>query len=452
MKSKGSILVVEDDESALRAMMQLLRGEGYEVRGAENGRAALTALGELPADLIVTDLEMPGLDGFGLLAAVREQRLQVPVIVVTSHHETKAAVRAMREGAYDYLNKPVDVDALLVAIERGLEHSDLRDEADQLRRQVREQETGGLGGLVGASDVMLQIYRTARKVATSRVTVLITGESGTGKGELARAIHACSPRAGAPFVPVHCASLAESLLESELFGHEKGAFTGADKRRLGKFEQAHGGTLFLDEIGEISGTTQVKLLRVLQERALERVGGNETVSVDVRVVAATNKNLAQEVEAGRFREDLFYRLNVVHVDMPPLRARGTDVLTLASHFLTRYARENHKRFDGFTDAARKKLLGHRWPGNVRALENCIERAVVLSDGPMMDAEDLPFDMPIEMSLGIAIPGSTMAEIERYAITKTLESVGGSPARAAEVLDISVRTIQYRLHDYGLRKA
>jgi two-component system response regulator HydG len=298
---------------------------------------------------------------------------------------------------------------------------------------------------------MQKVYRVARQVAASRATVLVTGESGTGKGELARAIHALGPRAERPFITLHCAALAESLLESELFGHEKGSFTGADRRRIGRFEQADGGTLFLDEIGEIPPATQVKLLRVLQERTFERVGGNDTIKVDVRVIAATNKDLALEVRERRFREDLYYRLNVVLIEMPPLRLRGADIIVLADHFLRKFALENHKRMEGFTSEARTKLLGHPWPGNVRALENAVERAVVLSDGPLIEAEELPFETTPDALGALRIPGSTMAEIERYAIMKTLEAVEGSTSRAADVLDLSIRTIQYRLHEYGFTK-
>jgi two-component system response regulator HydG len=297
---------------------------------------------------------------------------------------------------------------------------------------------------------MQRVYQMVRQVAAARATVLITGESGTGKGEVARALHALSPRNKAPFVSLHCAALAESLLESELFGHEKGAFTGADKRRIGRIEQADGGTLFLDEIGEIPAATQIKLLRVLQERSFERVGGNETIKVDVRVVAATNKNLADEVRERRFREDLYYRLNVVHVDMPPLRQRGNDVVLLAEHFLRRFARENNRRIDAFSDAARAKLVAHRWPGNVRELENAIERAVVFTEGEVVEADALPFDAaPATIEGGPRVPGATMAELEKHAILATLEAVGGSTSRAADMLDISARTIQYRLHEYGL---
>jgi two-component system response regulator HydG len=280
--------------------------------------------------------------------------------------------------------------------------------------------------------------------------VLITGESGTGKGELARTIHALGPRAAAPFVTLHCAALAESLLESELFGHEKGSFTGADRKRIGRFEQADGGTLFLDEIGEISPSLQVKLLRVLQERTFERVGSGEAVKVDVRLIAATNRDLAQAVREGKFREDLYYRLNVVHIEMPPLRLRGRDALMLAEHFLRRFCEENHVRIKGFSERARQKLLLHRWPGNVRELENAVERAVVLCRGSTIDSVDLPFEEAPDVQGGVRIPGSTMAEIERHAILATVDAVEGSTSRAAEILDLSVRTIQYRMHAYGRR--
>jgi two-component system response regulator HydG len=295
---------------------------------------------------------------------------------------------------------------------------------------------------------MQTVYKVAAQVAPVRATVLITGESGTGKGELARAIHQKGPRMSAPFVTLHCAALAESLLESELFGHERGSFTGADKRRVGRFEQANGGTLFLDEIGDIPLSIQVKLLRVLQEKTFERVGGNEAIKVDVRLIAATNKDLSVEVEEGRFREDLFYRLNVVHIEMPPLRARGNDVLTLARHFLSRFAAENHKPVENFSDSAVAKILAHRWPGNVRELENAVERAVVLAEGAVIHENDLPIRVAPFNKAGVQIPGSTLADIERHAILSTLDAAGGSTTRAAEMLDISVRTIQYRLHEYG----
>jgi two-component system response regulator HydG len=392
------------------------------------------------------------MNGMELLAALRERTLDVPVIVATSAAELRPAVEAMRAGAIDYLTKPIDFDALSLSLERAVEERNIRVENENLRRQLREQNGEGIQGLLGTSPAMQRVYRLARQVAGSRATVLITGESGTGKGEFARAIHALGPRANKPFVSVHCASLAETLLESELFGHEKGSFTGADRRRVGRFEQAHEGTLFLDEVGEIPASIQVKLLTVLQERRFERVGGNESIKVDVRIVAATNRDLERDVAAGKFREDLYYRLNVVHAEMPPLRLRGGDILVLAEHFLRRFALEDHKQIEGFTDRARVKLRSYRWPGNVRELENAVERAVVLCDGDRIDEDHLPYGGGSAGALeGIAVPGATMAELERYAILKTLDSVEGSTVRAAELLDISVRTIQYRLHEYGLVK-
>jgi two-component system response regulator HydG len=448
---KARILVVDDDSGARSALEQLLTGQEYVVDSAEDGVAALEVASERPPDVVVTDLDMPRMNGMDLLKKIREQDGAPPVIVVTSLQDLNAAVLAMRAGAEDYLTKPLDLDALEVSIERALEHRDIRAEAENLRRQIRDRDADGLEGLMGTSPSMQKVYRVARQVAPSRATVLITGESGTGKGELARAIHSLGSRSAKPFVTLHCAALAESLLESELFGHEKGSFTGADRKRVGRFEQADGGTLFLDEIGEIPLSTQVKLLRVLQERTFERVGGNESIKVDVRVIAATNKDLAAEVREGRFREDLFYRLNVVHIEMPPLRLRGSDIAALADHFLRKFALENHKRIEGFTKEARAKLVAHRWPGNVRALENAIERAVVLTEGQLIGPDDLPFDAAPEGLGDLRIPGSTMAEIEQYAITKTLDATDGSTSKAAEILDISIRTIQYRMHEYGLSK-
>ena len=447
--SKPRILVVDDEASARNGIVKLLTQEDYVVDAAADGKEALDIAREKAPNLIVTDLNMPVMSGMDLLAAVKEEAPAIPVIVVTSLGDVSSAVAAMRAGAEDYLTKPIDFDALLVVIERALERRELAAETENLRRQLRARDQEGLEGLLGTSPAMSKVYRTARQVAPSRATVLITGESGTGKGELARSIHALSPRAKAPFVALHCAALAESLLESELFGHERGSFTGADKRRLGRFEQAHNGTLFLDEIGEIPPLTQVKLLRVLQERTFERVGGNDPVNVDVRIIAATNKDLATEVREGRFREDLYYRLHVVHIEMPPLRLRGNDVLMLAEHFLRKFARENHKRIEAYSTAARSKIAGHRWSGNVRELENAIERAVVLAETEHIEAEDLPFDGTPVLQGAMRIPGATMAEIEKFAILSTLEAANGSTARAADILDISVRTVQYRLNEYGI---
>lgn len=448
---KRRVLVVEDDDSARTALQLLLENSGYQVATAPDGVAAMEHVAENVPEVIVTDLQMPRMDGMQLLEKIRETHRDVPVIVVTSVNDVSAAVAAMRAGAEDYLTKPVDFDALSLVVERVLERREIRAEAENLRRHVRERFSEGLQGLIGTSAPMQKIYRMAKQVAPSRATVLITGESGTGKGELARAIHQLGSRAGSPFVSLNCAALAESLLESELFGHERGSFTGADKRRIGRFEQANGGTLFLDEIGEIPMSTQVKLLRVLQERSFERVGGNESVSVDVRLIAATNRDLAADVKEGRFREDLFYRLNVVHIEMPPLRVRAGDINVLAQHFLNKFARENHKLIEGFSESARAKLINARWSGNVRALENAIERAVVFCAGTVIEADDLIVEATAEGTGPLRIPGSTMAEVERYVIIKTLEATDGSTTRAADMLDISVRTIQYRLHEYGISR-
>ncbi len=445
------ILVVDDEPSARLGLQKLLRQAGYNADVANDGLAALAFAAEHPPEVVVTDLAMPGMDGMALCAKLHELDRELPVIVATAVGDVSSAVAAMRAGAADYLIKPIDFDALVISIERARERRALRVETENLRRQLRERESEGLQGLIGASPPMQKIYRVARQVAASRATVLITGESGTGKGELARAIHALSPRAAAPFISLHCAAVPEALLESEMFGHEKGSFTGADKRRIGRFEQAHGGTLFLDEIGEISPLVQTRLLRVLQERAIERVGGNDTIAVDVRVIAATNRDLPSAIAEGRFREDLYYRLDVVHLEMPALRERGGDILVLASAFLRRFAAENMKPVEDFSLDARTKLLASRWAGNVRELENAIERAVVLSEGTQIDADDLPTEQRISTHGSINVPGATLAEIERWAIESTLEATNGSTAKAAEMLDVSVRTIQYRLHEYAAKR-
>lgn len=446
---RDRILVVDDEPSARTGLEKLLASEGYRVWSAEDGESALVLMDEIAPDIVVTDLKMPGMDGLALLERIRARNPALPVIVVTAFGDVSSAVAAMRRGAADYLTKPIDLDALLLGVERALRHNHLLAEAEHLRRQVQEQNEEGLQGLTGASPAMLSVYRTVRQIASSRATVLVTGESGTGKGEIARAIHALSPRVKEPFVTLQCASLAESLLESELFGHEKGAFTGAEKRRIGRFEQAHGGTLFLDEVGEIPLPTQVKLLRVLQERTFERVGGNDPIKVDVRVIAATNRKLEEDVKKGSFREDLYYRLHVIHIEMPPLRARSGDVVLLANSFLQRFARENGKSVHSLSDGARLRILAHAWPGNVRELENAIERAVVMSHGETLLEEDLPTNVsPTSPALGIRIPGSTMAEVEKHVIMSTLAAMDGSTKKTAEALGISVRTVQYRLAQYG----
>jgi DNA-binding NtrC family response regulator len=442
------ILIVDDEASARNALAELLADSGYEVETAADGFKALARVSEFGPHLVLTDLQMPGMSGIDLLRKVRAHDEEVPVVLMTAHGGIDSAVSAMREGAADYLSKPLNFDELLIVIERALEHGRLKREASQLRSQLNERYK--FENIVGSSTEMQQVFKTIAQVAPSRATVLITGQSGTGKELVAAAIHHRSPRASGPFVRLHCAALAESLLESELFGHERGAFTGADRRREGRFEQANGGTLFLDEIGEISLATQVKLLRVLQEREFERVGGNSTIQVDVRVVAATNKDLKSLVTEGKFREDLFYRLNVINLRLPALWERQGDITPLAMHFLRRFASENGKSVESISDEALARMVAYRWPGNVRELENVIERAVVICNGSRVELEHLPPEV------GIAergddtpvVPGASLDQIERHAIMRTLEATGGSTSKAAEILGISVRKIQYRLHEYS----
>jgi DNA-binding NtrC family response regulator len=446
--TKGKLLIVDDEAAARSALAAMLKGEGYEVETAADGFKALGRLEEFSADLVLTDLNMPGIDGVELLRKLKEFDVELPVVLMTAFGGVETAVSAMREGAADYLTKPLNLDELSIVLERALERRRLRREASQLRGQLQQRYS--FDNIVGTSPEMQRVFKSIAQISPSRATVLITGESGTGKELVAAAIHQHSPRASGPFVRLHCAALAESLLESELFGHERGAFTGADRRREGRFEHANGGTLFLDEIGEISLSTQVKLLRVLQEREFERVGGSQTLQVDVRVIAATNRDLKEMVAAGRFREDLYYRLNVINLPLPPLRQRPSDVPALTMHFLRRYSAENEKSVKAFSDAALAQIANYSWPGNVRELENVIERAVVLCDGEVIDLQHLPPELGVAVrrSGAPAIPGATLFELERYAILKTMESVGGSTSKAAEILDISVRKIQYKLQEYG----
>jgi DNA-binding NtrC family response regulator len=443
----GRILVVDDEANARTALAEILKQEDYDVETAADGFKALARFNDFDPDLVLTDLKMPGMDGIELLRKLRELDRESAIVVMTAFGAVETAVSAMREGAADYLTKPLNTDELLVVLERALETRRLRREMTTLRRQVAERYR--FENIVGSSAEMQQVFKTIAQVAPSRATVLLTGESGTGKELVAAAIHHRSPRASGPFIRLHCAALAESLLESELFGHERGAFTGAERRREGRFEQANGGTLFLDEISEISPSTQVKLLRVLQEREFERVGGNQTLHVDVRVIAATNRNLADLVKAGKFREDLFYRLNVINIRLPPLRERTGDVPALALHFLTKYAAENAKPVDKINELALAQLTAHTWPGNVREIENVIERAVVLAQEDTIEPEHLPPELASAPARTGAptIPGASMADIERYAIVRTLEATGGSTTKTSEVLGISVRKIQYKLQEY-----
>jgi DNA-binding NtrC family response regulator len=448
MTRSGRILVVDDEVNARTALAELLRDEGFEVETVADAFKALGKHEAFTPQIVVTDLKMPGMDGIELVKKLRAGEDPPSVIVMTAFGAVSSAVDAMRAGAAEYLTKPVNFEELLVAIEKVIQHAQLERETRQLRARVRDRVAPS--NIVGSSPPMQRVFEITDQVAASKATVLITGESGTGKELVANAIHARSVRANGPFVKLHCAALAETLLESELFGHERGSFTGAMARKDGRCSMAEGGTLFLDEIGEISPAVQVKLLRFLQEHEFERVGGTETIKVDVRVIAATNRNLAAEVKAGRFREDLYYRLNVVTIDMPPLRERRSDIAMLAKFFLDRYNVDNAKTIESLAPQTLELLTSYDWPGNVRELENAIERAVVLTSGTLVEPRHLPPNVrpTLRMAGMPPIPGSSLAEIERYAILETLKATGGSTSKAADVLGISVRTIQYRLHDYN----
>ena len=450
--NEGRVLVVDDEPQGRAAVAALLGDAGYDVETAADGFKALGKYDEHSPHVVITDLKMPGMDGIELMKKIREKDDAAAVVLTTGFADVRTAVAAMRAGAADYLTKPIDADELVVVLARIRDHQKLVAQTRQMRARLGDRF--GAHNIVGRGPRMAQVYEWVRQVAPSKATVLVTGESGTGKELIASAIHEGSPRAGGPFVKVHCAALAESLLESELFGHEKGSFTGAVGRRDGRFSLADKGTLFLDEIGEISPAIQVKLLRFLQEHEFERVGGDRPIHVDVRVIAATNRDLPAMVKEGKFREDLFYRLDVVAIEMPPLRDRREDIPALAQHFLERFVEENGKPLVGFSPEALAALVGHEWPGNVRELENAIERAVVMSKGPHVEARDLPPALAGSAAPGaradadaVTIPGSSMYEIERYAILKTLESTKGSTSKAAEILGISVRSIQYKLQEY-----
>jgi DNA-binding NtrC family response regulator len=445
---KGRVLVVDDEPSARAALGELLRDDGYAVETAADGLSALRMLESFDPDVVLTDLHMPMLDGMGLLQQGKELVPHAAFVVMTAHGSIAMAVGAIKHGAENFLTKPLDLDAVSALVARAADKARLSRETSELRSRLETRFS--MDGILGEHPAMHRTIKTVAQVAPSKATVLIHGESGTGKELIAQAIHQNSPRKHRPFVRLNCAALAESLLESELFGHEKGAFTGALGRREGRFKQADGGTLFLDEVSEIPLPLQVKLLRFLQEKQFERVGGNETLTVDVRIVAATNRDLKERMAGGKFREDLFYRLNVVQIDVPPLRVRRSDIPLLAQHFLRRFAADNGKDIQGFSDDGLRALLAHPWPGNVRELENAIERAVVLCEGPQIGAALLPqSDSEQSRDVNLLLPGMSLAELERMAILQTLEATGGSTAKAAELLDVSRRKIQYRLKEWGL---
>jgi two-component system NtrC family response regulator/two-component system response regulator HydG len=453
LEKKGArVLVVDDEPNARSALRELLAEEGFEVQEAADGEEALRLLAGFAPDVVLADVRMPRMDGLTLLERTRGDGIDAAFVMMTAHGTVKDAVAAMKMGAENYLQKPLDMDAVLVSLGKALERRQLQRDVEMLRERVREGT--GMAKIIGTSEPMRQVFELVHRAAPSRATVLVLGESGTGKELVAEALHDGSPRAAGPFIRVNCAALAETLLESELFGHEKGSFTGAIARKEGRFELADGGTLFLDEIGEITPPVQVKLLRFLQNREFDRVGGTKTLKVDVRVVAATNKDLLAEVKAGRFREDLYYRLNVVQIEMPPLRTRKTDLPALVDHFVRKYGSLYERPGAHMSREAFQAMLAYDWPGNVRELENAIERAVVLAP----EGELLPNHLPPAVSetrrdgARQLIPGATLAEIEKEAIVRTLEVVDGSTSRAAEILGISVRTIQYRLKEYGMKSA
>ena len=451
MSEKGRLVVIDDEVNAAAALETLLREDGYEVSRAHDAKSGLALLETTDADVVLTDLRMPGMDGLELLARIKEIRPETMVILMTAYGTVKTAVRAMKMGAEDYLGKPIDVEELEVILQKVLEKKRLLEETRVLRERVQTKYR--FDNLVGESPEMLAAFKTIQQVASSSSSVLLLGESGTGKELFAQALHQNSPRRNKPFVKVACAALPETLLESELFGHEKGSFTGALYTRAGRFEMADGGTLFLDEIGDISPTVQVKLLRFMEEREFERVGGNRTYKVDVRIVCATHRDLTKKLQDGTFREDLYYRLNVIEIHVPALRERPGDIPVLAHHFLKKYADANRKSVRGISDEALALLLRHAWPGNVRELENAIERAVVLAAEPVLNPSHFPTLRRLETAAPngsaatVTIPGSTFAEIEREAILRTLEAVGGSTSRAAALLGISARKIQYKVKEY-----
>jgi DNA-binding NtrC family response regulator len=450
VSSRGRILIVDDEANARSALGEILREEGYTTDLAADGFKALGKIDEFGPDVVLTDLKMPGLDGIGLMEKVLKNAPATTFVVMTAFGTIESAVEAVKKGAYQYLTKPLDFQALAVVVERAVERSKLVAENHLLKDRLRDRNPQG--HIVGRHPLMRAALEMAEQVASSRASVLVVGETGTGKELVAELIHRASPRAARPLVRLNCAALTESLLESELFGHERGAFTGAIGRREGRFEQADGGTIFLDEVSEIPMATQVKLLRVLQERTFERVGGNDTVHVDVRILAASNRDLRQRIADGLFREDLYYRLNVVTIEIPPLRRRASDIPELATFFVRKFADENAKTVDGFSDEALAALLAHAWPGNVRELENVVERAVVLCAGRRIEPKHLPPSLAGAASADRdampTVPGSTIAELERWAILRTLEACRGSTSRAAALLGMSSRKIQYKLRQYS----
>ena len=446
-----TLLIADDEKNILSGLKMAFEDEGYAVITASDGNEAWDKIQKNIVNLVITDLRMPGMDGYELLKRISSSYPTLPVIVLTGHGTIETAVETMRDGAIDFFTKPVDIDKLLLVVKKSIAASSLEEQNRKLSEEIEKlKKQQGYSRIIGKSGRMSALMQTISQVADTRATVLITGESGTGKELVAEALQALSSRRDKPFIKVHCAALSSSLLEDELFGHEKGSFTGATAQKKGRFELADGGTLFLDEIGEIDSQTQVKLLRVLQERQFERVGGEKTITVDVRVICATNRNLEEEVRNGRFREDLFYRLNVVHIEVPPLRERKEDIELLAASFLDTFNSEDKRKIEGFTPAARKAMFSYSWPGNVRELRNSIEAAVVLCRGRVIDLDDLPSQIrerAAESSVTLALP-ITLDEAERRLIEDTIAFCGGNKTKAADLLGIGRKTLHRKLSEYS----
>jgi len=458
-----SILIVDDEPNYLIVLSELLRDEGFEVFTASNGREGLQAVKDVDLDLVITDMQMPEMDGMQLLNHVKAFNRDLPVIMITAYAQVEKAVAAMQAGAFSYLAKPFSNDELIVTIQKAAQHYSLVRENTRLRSEIRGKS--GFSGMVGKNPRMLQVYELIEKVAPTPASVLISGESGTGKELVAKAIHVNSPREDKAFITVNCAALAENLLESELFGHEKGAFTGAVAMRKGRFELADGGTIFLDEVGEIPLALQAKLLRALQERSFERVGGTKTLTVDVRIISASNRDLKEEVMQGRFREDLFYRLNVIHVTLPALRERMDDMPMLVDFFIDKFSQKLEKKDLTITKEALRLLMTLPWEGNVRELENTIERAAILCNGNCIEAEDVqPESVNMdnqaawsrELDLHKIVPESAglndvLYAVEEKMLVEALEDVNFVQARAAERLGITKSLLQYKMKKYGIKK-
>ena len=456
MIEKSTVLVVDDDHAHRTMLNTLIRGWGYAVSEADDGSTAVEQVKETSFDLVLMDVRMVRVSGLEALETIKSYNPAIPVIIMTAYSSVETAVAALKQGAHDYLTKPLDFDKLRLTLERAMEHTRLKEENRLLRENLGQQFDSQ--NIIGKSPSMLKLLETVAQVAPSEATVLISGESGTGKELIAGALHFNSPRKSGPFVKINCAAITETLLESELFGHERGAFTGADRRREGRFSQAHGGTLFLDEVSEMSLMMQVKLLRVLQEREFNRVGGETTIQVDVRVIAATNKNLMEQINEGAFREDLYYRLNVVELQVPPLMTRKEDIPLLAQHFLEMFATKNRKAIKGFTPKAMDSLIRYDWPGNVRELMNAVERGVVLARSNYLDEADFPFvkDSSIQNDHDLANPAELsvqgdvpLNEVEKTVILNTLEAAGGNKSEAARRLGITRKTLHKKLKAYGV---